>query len=32
MEWNNGEDVAPENLYYESIHLNDCKKELKELD
>ena len=32
IEWNNGEDVAPENLYYESMDLKDCKEELKELD
>lgn len=32
IEWNDGEDIAPENLYYESIDLKDCKEELKELD
>ena len=32
IEWDNGEDVAPENLYYESIDLKECKEELKELD
>lgn len=32
IEWTDGEDVAPENLYYKSIDLKDCKEELKELD
>lgn len=32
IEWTDGEDIAPENLYYKSIDLKDCKEELKELD
>ena len=32
IEWKDGEDIAPENLYYESIALKDYKEELKELD
>lgn len=32
LEWENGEDIAPENLYYESIDLKKCKEDLKELD
>ena len=32
IEWKNGEDVAPENLYYKSKDLKVCKEELKELD
>ena len=26
VEWENGEDVAPENLYYESISINEFNK------
>lgn len=32
IKWREGEDVAPENLYYESINLKDFKEEIKELD
>lgn len=32
IEWKNGEDIAPENLYYESIDLKEFKEELKALD
>ena len=32
IEWADGEDVSPENLYYESIALKDCREHLKELD
>lgn len=32
IEWEQGEDIAPENLYYKSIDLKDFKEELKELD
>lgn len=32
IEWNEGEDIAPENLYSKSINLKDFKEELKELD
>ena len=32
IEWKDGEDIAPENLYYKSIDLKECKEELKELD
>lgn len=32
IEWSDGEDVSPENLYFESIDLKDCREELKELD
>lgn len=32
VEWESGEDVSPESLYYESIDLKECRGELKELD
>ena len=32
IEWNEGEDIAPENLYSKSINLKDFKEPLKELD
>ncbi len=32
IEWENGEDVAPENLYYDSININEVKEDIKELD
>lgn len=32
IEWENGEDVAPENLYYDSININEFKEDIKELD
>ena len=32
IEWNEGEDIAPENLYKQSINLKDFKEQLKELD
>ena len=32
IEWENGEDVAPESLYYESIDLKNWKEELINLD
>lgn len=31
IEWKTGEDIAPENLYYDSIPKNEYKGELKEL-
>lgn len=31
IEWPEGEDVAPENLYYKSIELDKLKNEIKEL-
>lgn len=32
IEWKNGEDVSPENLYYDSIYIKDFKGIIKELD
>ncbi len=32
IEWKNGEDVAPENLYYNSIELKEFQGIIKELD
>ena len=35
IEWDNGEDIAPENLYYDSININEFKEDIediKELD
>ena len=32
IEWENGEDVAPENLYYDSINIDEVKEDIKELD
>ena len=32
IDWENGEDVAPENLYYDSININEVKEDIKELD
>lgn len=32
IEWQNGEDVSPESLYYESIDLKSWKEELRSLD
>lgn len=32
IEWENGEDVAPENLYYDSININEVEEDIKELD
>jgi hypothetical protein len=32
IEWENGEDVAPENLYYDSIDINEFQGIIKELD
>ena len=32
IEWENGEDIAPENLYFNSVNINEFKEELKELD
>ena len=32
IEWNEGEDIAPENLYSKSIKLKDFKEEIKDLD
>ncbi len=32
IEWKNGEDIAPENLYNDSIDIKDCKEKLKEID
>ena len=29
IEWENGEDVAPENLYYDSININEVKEDIK---
>ena len=31
IEWKTGEDIAPENLYYDSISINEFKGEIKEL-
>ena len=32
IEWENGEDVSPENLYYDSIDVNEFQGIIKELD
>ena len=32
IDWENGEDVAPENLYYDSINIDEVKEDIKELD
>lgn len=32
IQWDNGEDVAPENLYYDSIDMNDFQGIIEELD
>lgn len=32
IEWENGEDVAPENLYYNSVAANEFQGFIKELD
>lgn len=32
IEWENGEDVAPENLYYDSVDINEFQGVIKELD
>lgn len=32
IEWENGEDVAPENLYYESIELKEFQGVIKDLN
>ena len=32
IEWENGEDVAPENLYYDSIDINEFQGSIKEVD
>ena len=32
IEWENGEDVAPENLYYDSVEINEFQGIIKELD
>jgi len=32
IEWQNGEDIAPENLYYDSIDINEFQGIIKELD
>ena len=32
IEWENGEDIAPENLYYDSIDIKEFKGIIKELD
>ena len=32
IEWEKGEDVAPENLYYGSIDINEFQGSIKELD
>ena len=32
VEWENGEDIAPENLYYDSININEFQGIIKELD
>ena len=32
IEWEDGEDVAPENLYYDSIDINEFQGIIKELD
>lgn len=32
IQWENGEDVAPENLYYDSVNITEFEGEIKELD
>ena len=32
IEWENGEDVAPENLYYDSTDISEFQEIIKELD
>ena len=32
VQWENGEDVAPENLYYDSINIKEFKGSIKKLD
>lgn len=32
IEWNTGEDIAPENLYYDSKLLSEYDEEIEELD
>ena len=32
IEWKNGEDVAPENLYHDSVDINEFEGIIKELD
>ena len=32
VEWEDGEDIAPESLYYKSINLKEYTEEIKELD
>lgn len=32
IEWRDGEDVAPESLYYKSVNLQEFTEEIKELD
>lgn len=32
VEWENGEDVSPENLYYDSVKLKEFQGTIKELD
>ena len=32
IEWENGEDVAPESLYYDSVDINEFQGIIKELD
>ena len=32
VEWNNGEDICPENLYYDSIEIENFKGKIKRLD
>ncbi len=32
LEWSSGEDIAPENLYYDSVPIGEFKGEIKELE
>ena len=32
IQWENGEDVSPENLYYNSINANEFQGSIKQLD
>ena len=32
IQWKDGEDIAPESLYYESVNLQEVTEEIKELD